>query len=295
MPEAPEVYHVVQYLRQHLANQQIEQVIVTHPSLIDNMPAQTFCEKMQGQHFLQFKRLGKYIVIELDDYTWVSHLRMEGKFFIVSNREAFEKLDAIHDRKHVHAQFVLADGRIVCYKDTRKFGRMSLWLKQDDLHTLKPLSKVGKDVLDPTLCAKDLLDKARNRKIPLKTFLLDQSVMAGIGNIYADEILFASKLSPYCMPCDLSKKDMQNIVEATKSLMMQAIAYGGTTILSFSYGNNHTGSFQDQLQVHGQIGSCPLCGHEIEHQKINGRTTYFCSHCQKLKRKRKTKNNPIKG
>lgn len=171
---------------------------------------------------------------------------------------------------------------------------MSLWPQQDDLHHLKPLSKVGKDVLDPTLCAQDLLKKASQRTIPLKTFLLDQSVIAGIGNIYADEILFATRLSPYCMPCDLSKKDMQNIIEATRSILMRAIEAGGTTILSFSYGSNHTGSFQNQLQVHGQKGNCPICGHEIEHQKINGRTTYFCPHCQKLKKKRSRKNNPIK-
>ena len=294
MPEAPEVHHVVQYLQRHLANQKIVQAIVTYPPLIDNMPAQNFCQQIQGQHFRQFKRLGKYIILELDDYTFVSHLRMEGKFLIVSSREEFEQLDQIRDRKHIHAQFVLEDGRIVCYKDTRKFGRMSLWPQQDDLHHLKPLSKVGKDVLDPTLCAQDLLKKASQRTIPLKTFLLDQSVIAGIGNIYADEILFATCLSPYCMPCDLSKKDMQNIIEATRSILMRAIEAGGTTILSFSYGSNHTGSFQNQLQVHGQKGNCPICGHEIEHQKINGRTTYFCPHCQKLKKKRSRKNNPIK-
>lgn len=294
MPEAPEVHNVVQYLQHNLENHQIVQAIVTYPQLIEHMPALTFCQQIQGQHIRQFKRLGKYIILELDDYTWISHLRMEGKFFIVSNREEFDQLDQIRYRKHIHAQFVLEDGRIVCYKDTRKFGRMSLWPKQEDLHALKPLLKVGKDVLDPTLCAQDLLDQAKLRKIPLKTFLLDQSVMAGIGNIYADEILFATKLSPFCKPCDLSRKDMQNIVEATRSLMNRAIVAGGTTILSFSYGTNHTGNFQDQLQVHGKTGNCPVCQHEIEHQKINGRTTYFCPRCQKLKKKRKNKNNSIK-
>lgn len=289
MPEAPEVYQVVRYLKQQLENHQIVQANIAHARLIDNMPYEMFCEQIQGQQIRQFKRLGKYIVLELDDYTWISHLRMEGKFLIVANQDEFQKLDWTKDRKHIHAQFVLEDGRILCYKDTRKFGRMSLWLKQEDIHQLPPLQKVGKDVLDPTLCGKDLANKAVNRTIALKTFLLDQSVIAGIGNIYADEILFASKFSPFCLPCDLSVKDFQKIVEATQTIMKRAVEAGGTTILSFSYGANHSGSFQEQLQVHAQTGNCPICGHPIEHQKVNGRTTYFCAHCQKLKKKRKKK------
>lgn len=283
MPEAPEVFRVIAYLKKELAGHRIVRAEISFPKLVENMDGETFCKELENQQFCGFERLGKYLIFVLDDYDWIAHLRMEGKFLIFDSSQTVEKLDPLKELKHIHAKFYLEDGRVLCYKDTRKFGRMSLWRKQDNLPDLPPLTKVGKDVLDPSLDADYLAKKAANRKIALKTFLLDQSVIAGIGNIYADEILFEAKLSPLSLPCNLELEDFKAIVQATRSIMMRAIDAGGTTIRSFSYGANHAGNYQNQLKVHRKQGKCPRCANQIQHQKVNERTTYFCPHCQKEK------------
>lgn len=283
MPEAPEVSRVIAYLRRELTGHQIVRAEITHPKLVGNMYCETFCTELENQHFRRFERLGKYLIFVLDDYDWIAHLRMEGKFLIYDSPETVDQLDPVKDLKHIHARFYLEDGRVLCYKDTRKFGRMSLWPKQENIYELPPLIKIGKDVLDPSLDAAYLAKKAANRKIPLKTFLLDQSVIAGIGNIYADEILFEAGLSPLSVSCNLEPEDFEAIVRATRSIMERAIEAGGTTIRSFSYGSNHTGKYQNKLKVHRKRGKCPECGHQIQRQKVNERTTYFCPQCQKEK------------
>lgn len=282
MPEAPEVFCVLQDLKPRLEGRQIQKVSITHPKLTANLPCEQFEADLTGQHFRDFHRLGKYMVFELDDFDLVVHMRMEGKFFVL-DRQAFEALDPIKDRKHIHAIFLLDDGRILCYRDTRKFGRMHLYKKQEDWRALPVFDKIGKDALDPLLCAKELYEKTRRRKAPLKNVLLDQSVIAGIGNIYADEILYAAHLSPKTIASHLDLDDWQRILDATRAILNESISCKGTTIRTFSYGGSHAGSYQDQLKIHGKEGRCERCENEIVHETVGQRSTWYCPSCQKEK------------
>lgn len=280
MPEAPEVQNVIAYLQEELTGAMIEKCMITYPGLCSNLPVEQFEHDIAGEHFRSFHRLGKYIVIELDDKDLVSHLRMEGKFLIFKNRAAFEAIDPIKDGKHIHAEFDLSDGRILCYRDTRKFGRLSLYEKVKDWRTLPALEKVGKDALDESLSAKDLFEVVKKRKAPIKNILLDQSLIAGIGNIYADEILFEAGISPKSAACHLSLEDWQHIMNAARRILAEAMRCGGSTIRSFSYGTGHAGSYQDQLKVHGKEGKCQNCGTDVVYTRVGQRGTWYCPKCQ---------------
>lgn len=285
MPEAPEVHNVLTYLKDQLQDAKIIKATITHPKLAANLPVEEFCRDLEHEHFRGFKRLGKYLLMELDDLDLVAHLRMEGKFLILNSMAEVEALDPIKDRKHIHAMFELSDGRVLCYKDTRKFGRMYLYPKTENWQSLPVFKNVGKDALDPTLTETELYEKARKRKIPVKTFLLDQKAMAGIGNIYADEILYRAGISPLTLANALDLADWKRILDETRSILNQAIEMGGTTIRSFTYGDGHAGSFQNKLAVHGKEdgAKCPHCNQTLIQTRINGRSTWYCPDCQKEK------------
>ncbi len=285
MPEAPEVQNVITYLADQLQDAKIVDARILHPRLAANLPVDAFCTMLKNQHFRKFERLGKYLHFQLDDLDLIAHLRMEGKFLILDSMADVDALDPVKDRKHIHALFTLEDGRVLCYKDTRKFGRMYLYPKAANWQALPVLANVGKDALDPSLTAQELLEKGKKRKIPVKTFLLDQKAIAGIGNIYADEILFHAGISPATPACHLDLEDWTRILDATRALLNRAIELGGTTIRSFSYGDGHAGSFQNELAVHGKDKEdlCKNCQGKIVQTRINGRSTWYCPNCQQEK------------
>lgn len=282
MPEAPEVQNVLDWLEDELKDHQITGASITHPKLSANMPADQMASRLEGEHVRSFSRRGKYLILDTDHYHWICHLRMEGKFLIVTP----EELDNMEekDKKHIHAVFDLDDGRKLCYRDTRKFGRMHLYDIDESLDTVKALENVGPDVLDQRLTPERLYESIHKKKAAIKTILLDQSVLAGIGNIYADEILFDARISPFEKGCDLTMEDCTRILEAARRILLKAIEMKGTTIRTFSFGNHEAGSFQDELKVHDKKDEpCPVCGHPIEMELINKRSTYYCPICQKLK------------
>lgn len=274
MPEGPEVEVVVRTLEKQIKNAKITNVQIRYPKLIekDSYPF----EKIKGQTLLKFDRIGKYLIFTLNSYQWVCHLRMEGKFYI------YDQLSS--DVKHIHLIFSLDDGRQLCYHDTRKFGRMGLYPIQKDLYELPPLHHVGYDFTNPRLTSVYLYQALHHSKRALKAALLDQSIIAGIGNIYADEICFACQLDPRSRCMKISKKDCDNIIYYTRSILAKAIESGGTTIRDYTSSLGVTGRFQLHLQVHGRAGkACLRCGHTIEKIKVAQRGTYVCHHCQKRK------------
>lgn len=277
MPELPEVETVRRTLEYQLKGVKIEDVQIIYPKIIDNVTPEEFKQKLKGQQFQNYRRIGKYLIFELNDYTLVSHLRMEGKFYIKNATEAY-------DQKHTHLIFELSDGRKLQYHDTRKFGRMYLYPRNVELLEQKAFQNVGFDAFDSNLFAIDLYKKSRNRKITLKQFLLDQKNIAGIGNIYADEICFRVGLHPTSNVSKLSKKDFENILDATRIILQGAIDAGGTTIRSYTSSLGVDGRFQLQLKVHQRKGeNCYRCGHVIEKITVGGRGTYLCRKCQKKK------------
>ena len=168
------------------------------------------------------------------------------------------------------------------YHDTRKFGRMYLYSKNDDIHSYACFKNVGYDYMDQRVNGMYFYHCIHTLKRNLKSCLLDQSIMAGIGNIYADEICFALGLDPRSRACKLSKKDCDKIVLETRRILQGATHYGGTTIRSYTSSLGVTGRFQLHLKVHDQT-QCKVCHHAIKKITVSQRRTYLCPKCQKRK------------
>ena len=268
MPELPEVETVKETLKKKLLNKRIKNIKVLYDGIIATN-LNDFKKNIIGEKIVDIKRRGKFIVFELSNYYLVSHLRMEGKYFIKDINEEISK--------HEHVIFYFDDFTLR-YHDTRKFGKMYL-VSKDKLLTDTPLNKLGLEPWDDKLTTNYLKNKFNNKAI--KTLLLDQSIIAGIGNIYADEILFLSRVNPNTKGKDLTDTDLSNIIKNTRRVLEQGIKNKGTTIHSFS-SLGVIGDNQSHLLVHMRSGEkCVNCGEIIKKIKVNGRGTYYCPKCQK--------------
>ena len=272
MPEKPEVMTVAKTLEKRIINKEISGVDILWNKIIAT-DTHEFKDKIVGQKITKITTRGKFIVIFLSDYALLIHLRMEGKFFF---HKKGEKL-----LKHEHVIIRFTDGEEMRYHDTRKFGKMYL-LPKSDVYKVAPLNKLGYEYYDKDLNKDYLLDKFKNIKKPIKETLLDQSIITGIGNIYANEILFKAHISPYRSTNRINSTDADNIIKYTKETLDDAVKLGGTTIKSFTSSEGVHGLFQNELLVHGKKDQlCPICGSVILKEKIGGRGTYYCPKCQK--------------
>ena len=271
MPELPEVETVKETLKKKVLKKRINDIKVLYEGIIATN-INEFKKNIIGEEIIDITRRGKFLVFELNNFYLVSHLRMEGKYFIKDKSEEISK--------HEHVIFYFDDFTLR-YHDTRKFGKMYL-VKKDKLYTDTPLNKLGYEPWDINLNSKYLKDKF-SCNVAIKTLLLDQSIIAGIGNIYADEILFRSKINPMKKGIKLNNKDLNNIIINTKIVLEEGIKNKGTTIHSFS-SLGEIGHNQDSLLVHTREGyPCTICGSKIVKTRVNGRGTYYCPTCQKGK------------
>lgn len=271
MPELPEVETVKRTLERYLVGRKIVDIRVHYSKILANVRKEEFQKKLIDQTITGMNRRGKWLIFEMNDYDLVSHLRMEGKYFLKNPKEELTK--------HEHVTFTLDNGKELRYQDTRKFGRMYLF-KKGTLYQELPLSEIGKEPWDSSLTEEYLKEKWKDKKIPIKTSLLDQTVIAGIGNIYADEILFLAGIHPLKSSCKLTKKNRNDIIEATRKILGDAIEMGGTTIRSYESEKGVHGRFQQNLLVH-TLTVCSKCGGAVEKIVVGGRGTYFCKSCQK--------------
>ena len=275
MPELPEVETVVWTLKHLIQNREIKQIEIVYPKIIE-MDSDLFQKKLTHQHFRQFKRRGKYLLFEMDDIVLVSHLRMEGKFYYQKESDP--------PFKHTHLLFHLDNGMRLDYVDSRKFGRMELMEKQTDYLDFKQL---GPEPWEERLNVDYVQKWLQKRSVGIKQVLLDQRFVAGIGNIYADEICFKMKLHPKTPACLLTKKQCKQLIEAIQTTLDKAIEAGGSTIRSYTSSLGVTGLFQLEIDVYGRAGQpCRVCGTTIEKMKIAQRGTSFCPTCQRKKEKR---------
>ncbi len=198
---------------------------------------------------------------------------MEGKYFVKKHTDPIEK--------HEHIIFEFVDNTDLRYADVRKFGRMCL-VKKEDINTYEPVAKQGIEPIGDKLTAKYIYEHFKNKKIPIKSLLLDQTIIAGLGNIYADEVAFASSVNPLKLGEKITLKECEKIATAAKAIIEKAIEYGGTTIRSYTSSLGVTGHYQDFLCVHTKEGqACPNCGTIIKKERVGGRSTYYCPKCQK--------------
>ena len=272
MPELPEVETVKNVLASTVIGKKIIRVDVLREKNIDG-DAKDFADALKGVTITGFSRVGKFIIFHFDnDLVMISHLRMEGKYYF------YEK--NVQPTKHDLVIFHFYDGSCLTYNDTRRFGVIKLSSESSYMKEA-PLSEVGPD---PFMMkdSKRLVEAFKNKRIPIKQALLDQSIMSGLGNIYVDEVLFLSKIHPETPANLISKKQLDLVLKNSQIVLAAAIKAGGSTIKSYHPGKGISGEFQVQLKVYGHKGDkCPNCGHEFKKIFVNGRGTTFCPHCQK--------------
>jgi formamidopyrimidine-DNA glycosylase len=272
MPELPEVEITRRLLAPHLVGRRIEQVVTARRSYFFLTPPTTLQNNLTGRVVTALDRHGKYLLARLDDRsTLLLHLGMTGQLFTANDKSS-------RNADHVHLRLQFADrGPDVCFRDVRKFGKVK-WLKPGAQDAR--VTRLGVDALSAS--HQDLYAATRARRIPIKTLLLDQAVLAGIGNIYADEALFIAEVRPTRASRRVTAAECERIVAATQQVMAQAIAAGGSTIRDFMAPDGNAGSYQDQRLVYGRTADpCPRCKTPIRRVVLATRSTHYCAQCQK--------------
>jgi len=272
MPELAEVETVRNTLKKRILNKKIENIDIIYSKMLDS-DEKEFKEILIGNEFKDILRIGKWLIFELNNHYLLSHLRMEGKYFIKNSNEEVQK--------HEHIIITFNDKTDLRYHDTRKFGRMKI-VKKEELKSTPEIKKQGKEPFDDTLTSNYLLEKVKNKKLPIKSVLLDQEIISGLGNIYADEVLYASFIHPLRRASSINELECEKIIQTSKSILLKSIEEGGTTIKSYTSSLGVTGNYQKYLQVHKKEGmACNRCSTKIKKIKVGGRSTYFCEVCQK--------------
>ncbi len=271
MPELPEVETIKNVLEPILKGRTIKSIEIIRDCTVVG-DSHSFVDTLKGKTFNSISRIGKFLIFHLsENYVIISHLRMEGKFFVIPDTSK----NTYFSRRVFH----LDNNQKICYDDSRCFGMMKL-STEDDYKNVKDLAKLGPE----PFYIKDvnyLLDKTKKSNHPIKTVLTDQSIIAGIGNIYADEILFTSRVHPLTPAKLVTKNEWELMLENSKKILQEAIESGGSTIRSYHPGKDIDGKFQVKLLAYGKAGQpCPICGRPFTFIKVNGRGTTFCSHCQ---------------
>ena len=272
MPELPEVETVVNTIRPHIINKEIEKIEVYYDRLIQSN-LDEFKTKLIDQKFINVTRYGKFIFLHLtNDFVIITHLRMEGKF-------RFENSHNLR-KKHTSAGFFFKDGTSLAFDDTRKFGLMYL-SDEANFKETKMIKKLGIEANKISENDYEFLIKKFKKNKCIKELLLDQSILAGIGNIYADEILFSTKINPFRKGNDISDEKYHEIFQASNQILNKAITLGGSTIHSFHPSEGVDGKFQETLLCYGKSGTpCPNCNTTLHKDFIGGRGTTFCPNCQ---------------
>ena len=266
MPELPEVQTVINDLQTRVLNKKVTAIISFRQGTVINKLDQNDIFPFQISNI---NRRGKYIIFHTDkDFQIVAHLRMTGKFI-------YHK-DSTFEDAYIRAQILLDDKTSLLFKDVRCFGTIQL---VKNYHQLTAFQKLGVEPLSKEFSVNYLKDKLKNRTAPIKNILLNQNIIAGLGNIYANEILFRGKISPLKRANKLSLKNLKSIVQNTKDVLSEALKKNGTTIHDFHSVDEKTGEFQSFLQVY-QKKNCP-CGNTIKRIKQAGRSTFYCTICQK--------------
>ncbi|MBM08268.1 MAG: DNA-formamidopyrimidine glycosylase [Magnetovibrio sp.] len=276
MPELPEVETVCRGLAEALIGRKLVRVIANRPNLRFPLP-NDLGQRLIGNSISAVKRRAKFILIEMrTSDVLIAHLGMSGRFRIYQNTPPPENT-------HDHVIFETESGSVIRYNDPRRFGFFDL-TSRDDLAENRFLSDLGPEPLENTFTPDVFIKHIKSRKTSLKAALLDQHIVAGLGNIYACEALFMARLSPRRKTHTVGPKRATALVDAIKTVLANAIAQGGSSLRDHRKTNGELGYFQHTLQVYGQENkACPRCGIGYQITRINqsGRSTFFCPHCQR--------------
>ena len=271
MPELPEVETVKRVLTPIVKNHKIVKIDILRASIVNNK-ADSFVPYFENETFLDISRIGKFLIFHLtNDKVLISHLRMEGKYI--------ELLENEENTKYARVVFHLDNNHKLCYDDSRSFGRMLISNELDYLKE-KEIAKLGPEPFDVKE-VDTIIKKVSKVSLPIKTALLSQEIITGLGNIYVDEVLFASKIHPLTPTKLIKKKEWETIIKESQRILNEAIIAGGSTIKSYHPGKDIDGNFQTSLKAYGKNGQkCVVCHTNMRFIKVNGRGTTFCPHCQ---------------
>jgi len=272
MPELPEVETIRLDLRPLVLGRAIEEAWVSPnaPKLVQLLPPAEFCRVIAGRRIEDVTRRGKYLLFHLNGgLRWVVHLRMTGS--LQHHRSASAQ------GAHLRATFRLDDGAWLCYVDTRKLGMM--WLVDDESVVV---GKLGPEPLGEGFGPQELRRLLQRRSAPVKAALLDQGAIAGIGNIYADEALFAAKIRPKRAARSLTKAETERLHGAIRQVLLEAMGNRGSSFRDYVDGAGREGGHQLHVRVFRRTGQpCYECGTPVRRIKVGGRSTHFCPTCQK--------------
>lgn len=273
MPELPEVETVRKTLEVLVLSKEIENVSVFWPKIIQYpVEVEQFKDALKGQTIQRMGRRGKFLIFYTNDFALVSHLRMEGKYFLHQQEDEVDK--------HTHVIFHFTDGTELRYRDVRKFGTMHLYVKGTELEKL-PLSQLGPEPFSEQFTIDYLHQKLSKTNRSIKTALLDQKLVVGLGNIYVDEALFRANIHPERKANTLDNKELQILHKKIIETLSDAVEKGGSTIRSYVNSQGEMGMFQLDLFVYGRKGEeCKICGSHLEKIVVGGRGTVFCPNCQ---------------
>lgn len=275
MPELPEVETTLRGIRPHITAKTIAKVNIRqfklrwpiHPDLADIVI---------GQKVQNCERRAKYLIIQLQTGILLIHLGMSGSLRILTGDDA---RIATPD-KHDHLDIVFSDGMVLRYHDPRKFGAVLWFTGIAEHHPL--LEKLGPEPLSETFNADYLFHKLQTMKRAIKLALMDNAVVVGVGNIYANESLFRSAISPYRPANQITRQECMQLVETIQAVLQRAIDTGGSTLRDFVNSDGKSGYFQQEYMVYGRHNQpCLQCGQLIQKDTLGQRGTFYCHYCQK--------------
>lgn len=271
MPELPEVETSRRGIAPHILGKRFETVVIRQQRLRWPVP-DTLRTVLPGLVLDSVERRGKYLLLATGEGTLILHLGMSGNLRIVDS--------GLEIRKHDHVDFIFAGDTVLRFNDPRKFGAVLWTTGPVEQHPL--LANLGPEPLSAAFDAKYLLNRTRNRHLPIKSLIMDSRIVVGVGNIYASESLFMAGLQPQRPAGDIDAEDCRRLAEAIKSVLQRAIDQGGTTLRDFTNAQGKPGYFQQALLVYGRGGEpCLTCAEPIQQLKISQRSSYYCRSCQR--------------
>jgi len=270
MPELPEVETVRRGIAPHLIGQTVTEVIVRQPRLRWPVPTD-LAATLPGQMIRRVERRAKYLLLRTDAGTALFHLGMTGRLRILPAATPLQK--------HDHVDVLLADGHCLRFNDSRRFGAVLWTVAPPEQHPL--LQSLGPEPFAAAFSGAYLQQRAQGRTVAAKALIMDNHIVVGVGNIYANEALFAAEISPLRPAGQITLAECERLAAMIREILAEAIRQGGTTVRDFVGGEGEPGYFQQALQVYGRRGlPCAGCGAPIQHCRIGQRATYYCPHCQ---------------
>lgn len=285
MPELPEVETIVRDLSPALVGHAIEEVDILAERSVERPSPLEFRRRLIGQRIQAVRRRAKYILVRVASGDWlVVHLGMTGSLVLngqmgngqVGNGQVGN--GQVGNEKHLRCRFRLDDGRWLLFRDMRRFGRLQV-LSDDEVRALE--KRLGPEPLDSGFAVQGFRERLSTRRAPVKAVLLDQGLLAGLGNIYADEALFLAGVNPRRLASTLTEAEVEGLYGAIRQVLQEAIRARGTTFSDYRDGYGRAGGHRVALKVYRRTSlPCPCCGAAIQRIVVGGRSTHFCPRCQ---------------